>query len=288
MAQVTGPTVPRWRLGEELGRLRNAAGVAVEAVAEQLECSVSKVRKIESGERAASRAELMVLLDLYGVAADAELRSQLYDLQRLGRQRGWWLQQYGTLPARFAQFLSLEGSATTIRIFEPTMVTGLLQAPDYARAVAAGSMGIIAAAEIDRQVEIKLARQQHILGANQPELWVVLDEAVLRRVVGGPAVMRAQLQHLASLGDQVTLQVVPYAAGAYPGFSGAFTIFEFPDDLHSPVVYVEGHAGNTFMEKKVQVEQSNRWYNRIAASALSRDESAKFIADVIDEMDGRT
>ncbi len=131
--KVVGPTIPRWQLGEQLGQLRRAAGVEESEVAEKLACSESKIKKIEAGYVGMNRAELLVMLDMFGVN-DPQDRENLIELQKRGKQRGWWA-QFGMVPTQFATFLSLESSATTIRIFEPLMVHGLLQTEDYTRAI---------------------------------------------------------------------------------------------------------------------------------------------------------
>lgn len=281
MPKIVGPTIARWRLGEELARLREAAGLSFAEAGDHLDCSESRIRKLESGHLKPNRAELIVLLDLFGVQ-DGDLRDSLKDLQRLGNQRGWWA-QFGTIPGSFATYLSLEGSATTIRIFEQTIIHGLLQTADYARALAAVETVNTTADRVDRQVEIRMARQERVLADNPPDLWVILDEAALRRVVGGPEVMREQLRHLVELSTTCTLQVIPYGQGAHPGMFGAFTIFDFDEDMHSPVVYVEGPAGNLYLEKASDLSRCSMIYNQLTARALSPQDSMSLLADVAEE-----
>lgn len=280
MAKVVGPTIPRWQLGEELARLRRAAGVVEAEVGEKLGCSESKVRKLEAGYVGVNRAELMVMLDMYGVA-DEELRERLFEYQKLGKQRGWW-SQFGQVPPQFATYLSLESSAETIRVFEPLLVHGLLQTEDYARTIAAAHTPGLADDQVERQVQIRLARQQRVLD-DPPELWIILDEAALHRPVGGVDVMKAQLKRLVEVAKnpgRINLQVVPYAHGSYPGELGAFTIFEFDEDVHSPVVYVEGQAGSLYLERASDLARCNLAYNHMTAAALSPAQSARLIAAV--------
>jgi transcriptional regulator with XRE-family HTH domain len=275
MPKPIGPTIPRWQLGEQLARMRDAAGVSQAQTADRLGCSVSKVQKIEAGDVGIVRAELLLMLDVYGVS-DAEVRDSLLELQRLGKQRGWW-SGFGQLPAPFTTFLGLESAATRIQVFEPTVVYGLLQTEDYARAIAETCELGLTEEQVERQVKLRMERQQRVLEEDPPELWVILDEAVLYREVGGKAVMAAQLKRLVAMARQMTLQVVPFAHGGYPGVRGALTIFEFDERMHSPVAYVEGQAGNLYMEKAEDLRRCSVVYNHMRATALSKQESVKLI-----------
>jgi transcriptional regulator with XRE-family HTH domain len=278
MPKPIGPTIPRWQLGEQLARMRDAAGVSQAQIADRLGCSVSKVQKIEAGDVGIVRAELLLMLDVYGVS-DAEVRDSFQELQRLGKQRGWW-STFGQVPAPFATFLGLESAATRIQVFEPMMVYGLLQTEDYARAIAETCDPGLTEDQIERQVKLRMERQQRVLDEDPPELWVILDEAVLYREVGGKDVMAAQLKHLAAMAKRMTLQVVPLSHGGYPGVRGALTIFEFDERMHSPVVYVEGQAGNLYMEKAEDLRRCTVVYNHLTAAALSKQESVKLITAV--------
>jgi hypothetical protein len=215
------------------------------------------------------------MLDVYGVS-DAEVRDSLLELQRLGKQRGWW-SGFGQVPAPFATFLGLESAATRIQVFEPMMVYGLLQTEDYARAIAETCDPGLTEDQVERQVKLRMERQQRVLDEDPPELWVILDEAVLRREVGGKAVMAAQLKHMAAMAKRMTLQVVPFSHGGYPGVRGALAIFDFDERMHSPVAYVEGQAGNLYMEKAEDLRRCSLVYNHMTATALSKQESVKLI-----------
>lgn len=285
MPKVVGPTIPRWQLGEQLGRLRKAAGIEESEVAEKLACSESKIKKIEAGYVGMNRAELLVMLDMFGVD-DPRDREAMIELQKRGKQRGWWA-QFGMVPPQFATFLSLESSATTIRIFEPLMVHGLLQTEDYTRAIARSYVPSVSAEEIERQVKIRLGRQAQV-AADPPETWIVLDEAVLHRVVGGPGVMKEQLRHIldtCAAAEWLTLQVLPFSHGSHPGELGAFTLFDFEEDVHSPVVYVEGQAGGLYLERESDLRRCNLAYKHLTAAALSPPESIKLIAAVARTLD---
>lgn len=279
MPRPIGPTIPRWQLGEQLGTWRERAHVSQAQIAARLGCSVSKIQKIEASEVGLVKVELEVMLAEYHLTDEA-LRAELFELQRLGKQRGWW-SKFGAVPAPFATFLGLESAATRIKAFEPLVVHGLLQTEDYARAMA-GTVAMTSDEEQrERQVRIRMERQETVFGEDPPEVWVILDEAVLRREVGSSSVMAGQLRHLLKLPPGVTVQVVPFANGGYPGTLGAMTIFEFEERLHTPVVYVEGQAGNLYLEKEDDLRRCNLAYNHMTASALSRQESTKLIAEVV-------
>jgi hypothetical protein len=276
MPRPIGPTIPRWQLGEQLSRLRDKARVSQAQIADRLGCSVSKIQKIEAGEVGMVRAELEAMLTEYKVN-DNRMCAELLELQRLGKQRGWW-SKFGAVPTPFATFLGLESAATKIRAFEPMVIHGLLQTEDYARAIA-GTVAMTSDDEQrERQVRIRMERQDKVFSEDPPEVWVILDEAVLHREVGGPLVMAGQLRHLLKLPKWVTVQVVPFSNGGYPGTLGAMTIFEFEERLHTPVVYAEGQAGNLYLEKEDDLRRCNLAYNHMTASALSKQESAKRFA----------
>lgn len=275
MPRPIGPTIPRWQLGEQLSALRERARVPQSQIADRLGCSISKIQKIEAGEVGVVRAELEAMLDTYNVT-DQQLRTELLGLQKLGKQRGWW-SKFGAVPTPFATFLGIESAATKIRAYEPMVIHGLLQTEEYARAIA-GTVALISDDDQrERQVRIRMERQEKVFGDDPPEIWAILDEAVLRREIGGPRVMAAQLRHLLTLPKWITVQIVPFGNGGYPGTRGAMTIFEFDERLHSPVVYVECQAGNLYLEKEDDLHRCNLAYNHMTASALSKQESARLV-----------
>lgn len=273
MARVIGPTVPRWRLGEQLTALREHAGVSVQHAAETLGCSEWKIRKIEQGSVGVVKTELAAMLDLYGVADD-EVRDQLRELQRLGKQRGWWSKHARHLTVTQGTFLGLESAATTIRVWEPTYVPGLLQTEEYLCAILASER--FPADRAAHIAEVRMTRQKVVWEDEPPTAWFVLDEAVLRRPVGGPDVMRAQLRHLLDRANRCTLQVLPFGRGAHPGMLGALTIFEFDEELHSPVGYVESQAGDLYVEDD-ELERCKFVIAQVSAAALSPQETAELI-----------
>lgn len=276
MGRPVGPTIPRWQLGHQLSRLRSEKDIPQKQVAKEvLACSINKVQKIEAGDVRTVKAELEAMLNCYGVK-DPQFRADLEELRSLGSQRGWWA-KYGSFSTSFANFLGLETAARVIRLYEPMVVYGLLQTPEYARALEQSRNPTAKDEEINRQIEIRLARQNAIFSEDPPEVWVLLDEAVLHRPIGGAETMAKQLEHLLKLPKNITLQVVPFSAGGHPGIGGAMTIFEFDAELHSPVGYVECQGGNLYLEKDSEVNRCLSGYSHIAASALGKQKSAQLI-----------
>jgi hypothetical protein len=284
MPRVTGPTIARWRLGKELKQLREVSERSFTDAAERLGCSESKIRKIEAAEVGVVRAELDSLLDLYKID-DEELRSFLHDLQRIGRQRGWWA-PLGTIPKQYTFFVALESDAQRIRTFEPMVIPGLLQTEEYSSALDAMST-FESPQEQDRATQIRMARQDAFWRDRRDpsRLWVIIDEAALRRPAGKkPGIMRGQLMRLLELSDRCIFQVMPFEAGIYPGTIGSFTIFDFPEKVHSPVVYTDSQAGITYMERMADVDRASRAFGHMAAMALSPSQSAKKILAILSEM----
>lgn len=277
MAKPIGPTIPRWQLGEELARLRSAAGYTKPQIAARLRCSLSKIDKIEGGRVKMNLAELETMLSEYGLNKDDW--APLLELQRLGAARGWW-SKFGQLPLPFTEFLGLETAAETIRTFDLAVVPGLFQTEAYARALTESDSIGIAEDRIEREVALRMARQKQVLDHDTPRMMLILDEAVLHRKVGGPKVLHEQLEHLVDIAKSIHLQVVPLEHGGYPGISGRFVIFEFAEELHTPVVYVECPAGNLYMEKSEDLRRCSLSFEYMLGAALSRPKSIALIKDV--------
>lgn len=212
MPEDGSPTVRRRELGAILRKLRVDSGLTVEQVAEQLLCSPSKISRLETGHRGASTRDIRDLCDLFQVVS--ERRDYLTTLAREGTRKAWW-QPYD-LP--YATYVGLESAAVTISDFEPGVFPGLLQTPAYARAVHEAAFPLLSPEVIDQRIEVRRARQQALVRDKPPQLAAIVDEAVLHRVVGGPDVMVGQLVHVieASQLDNITVQVLPYSAGAHP------------------------------------------------------------------------
>jgi transcriptional regulator with XRE-family HTH domain len=286
-AMTTGPTVRRRRLGTELRRLRDFNGYKLEEVAAQLGVAPSTRSRIETGKAPTKSAYLNQMLEMYGVVDQAQ-RQVLVDMAREGHRKGWWAAYDDVLPSGFDIYVGLEAETAAIRSYEITVVPGLLQTPDYARAVLREMFPRHSVAQIDRLVDLRIQRQ-HRLDDNPPlELWVILDEAVIRRPVGGAAVMRQQLLHLLSMADRpgLTLQVLPFSCGAHAGHGGPFSVLEFPNRSDSEVAYLESVAGSLYMEKDREVRARTEAFDRLRAAALAPGASADLIAQLARELSG--
>jgi transcriptional regulator with XRE-family HTH domain len=265
----TGPTGRRRQLVAELKRLREGASLTQDDVASRLDWHPTKVMRIETGRTAPHPNDVRVMLGLYGVT-DTEALTALEKMARDARQRGWWYSYRDVLQSRYEFFIGLESEATAIQDFELAMIPGLLQTEDYARALIRGLIAIDAD-EIERRVEVRMTRQRLLAKPDRPQLWAILDEAAVRRVVGGRAIMRAQLLHLASTAEkgQTTVQALPYGAGPHPGQAGPFIILGFAQPAQPEVVYMETVGGSLFVDKPEEVRLFGTAFDRLRALALS-------------------
>ena len=255
MPTAQGPAGPRRRLGTELRQLRRRADLQLAEVARELDCSASKISRLENGKGIPRMPDVLALMRIYGLTDD-ERRARLTRLVHESREQGWW-ERYtdGVQAERFvmnapARYTALETEAVRVRSFEVAWVHGLLQVPDYTRAVLAALLSEDRTPdEVDRLVELRLRRQEALTQRTPPlQLEVVLDESVLSRVVGSPAVMAAQLRFLRkrSALPNVTVRVLPFAVGLHRAHAGPFQILEFPDQVGADVVFIEGPAGDTY------------------------------------------
>jgi transcriptional regulator with XRE-family HTH domain len=284
MSDSQSPTVRRRRLGMELRRLRESSSLMIEDVAKHLECSMSRVSRIETGKSVARIRDVRDMLDLYRVGDETQ-REQLLTLAKDAQQRGWWTEYESVLSAGLDTYVGLEASAASIRSFQTHLIPGLLQTEEYSRALIKVGQPTESSVNIDRMISLRRRRQAMLADAGTLEMWAVLDEAVLRRPIGGHPVMRAQLARLLEVDElpSVTIQVLPFTRGAHPGLGGAFTIIGFPDPTDLDVVYVDSPAGNIFLEKDKDVRRHTTWFDHLRAAALPPDESTDFIALVADE-----
>jgi Domain of unknown function (DUF5753)/Helix-turn-helix domain len=264
----TGPTALRILLGAHLRRLREAQGVSREDAGWEIRASESKISRMELGRVGFKERDVADLLSLYGVD-DADERDRLLTLARQANSPGWWHRYGDVLPSWFQSYLGLEASAALIRTYEVQFVPGLLQTEGYARAVVLLGHGRARPEEIDRRVALRLQRQA-ILDRDEPvQLWAVVDEAVLRRPIGGTEVMRAQLEALleATARPSVRLQIVPFTAGGHSAAGGAYTILRFPDQELPDVVYIEQLTSALYLDKRDDVEHYLATMERLCVEA---------------------
>lgn len=280
----SGPTIARWQLARELKSLRESAKLSHQDIAAALGCSDWKIYKMESGDVGIGRPDLMVMLDRYGVT-DEQHRATLFDLQKQGKERGWWA-KYGQLPSPYGQLIGLEGAATTIRNFQLAVIPGLLQTEEYARSLFEAQLPNHPPEEIERRIKVRMKRQEALVEDPPLEFWTILDEGAIRRQMGGRLVMRAQLSHLLQMAKRpnVTVQVLPFSEGGHPGTLGSLALLDFPDDVHSPVAYVETFAGDVYLEKEEDMKRVTVVYTHLQAAALSVTKSKELIAAVASEL----
>jgi transcriptional regulator with XRE-family HTH domain len=276
MPEVRSPTVRRRELAALLRSLRNQKGLTVEQVADQLLCSPSKVSRMETGHSVATLRDIRDLCALYEVTDQAE-RDRLITLARESKQQAWW-QSYDL---GYATYVGLEAEAVAISDFQSSVVPGLLQTADYARAVDERAMPRVSQDQIEMQIKARLTRQRILTQDNPPLFAAVLDEAVLHRVVGGPRVMESQLERLieAARLPNVTLQVIPFSIGAHPGLESNFIILELPSPTPG-VIFVEGLVGSTYLERPDDLERYREVFKSLQTIALSSKDTANLVASL--------
>ncbi|MEV7201974.1 MULTISPECIES: helix-turn-helix domain-containing protein [Streptomyces] len=278
MASNVNPTVRRRRLGQELRKLRELKGMTAEEVADRLLVSQSKISRLENGRRSISQRDVRDLCGVYEVE-DQRVVDSLMEMARDSRQQGWW-HTFGDIP--YSVYIGLETDAQSLRVYEPQLVTGLLQTRAYAEALVRGALPETSTAEIEKRVKVRMRRQERVTDDSNPlRLWVVLDEAALHRVVGSKLIMREQLEHLIELSSlpHVTVQVLPFEVGAHPGLNGQYAILEFADAADSSVVYLEGVTSDLYLEKAPDVQKYAVMYEHLRAQALPVERSQQFIQD---------
>jgi transcriptional regulator with XRE-family HTH domain len=264
---LTGPTVPRMILGARLRRLREARGITGGQAGDLIRASHSKISRLESGRTGFKARDVQDLLTLYGVTDEAE-RETLLALARQSNSPGWWHVYHDIVPSWLNVYLGLEQTAVVVRSYELQFVPGLLQTEEYARAVI--DLGMDPSAERrERRVELRMARQHALHRPRPPHLWVVIDEAALRRPIGGRPVMRRQIEHLLEMSRlrHVTVQVMPFAAGGHAGIAGPVTILRPPGAELPDVVYLEHATGGVYPDKPEEIEQYRHVMNRLVVVA---------------------
>jgi transcriptional regulator with XRE-family HTH domain len=282
VASNVNPTVRRRRLGQELRRLRELKGMTAEEVAERLLVSQSKISRLENGRRSISQRDVRDLCGVYEVE-DQRIVDSLMQMAKDSRQQGWW-HAFGDIP--YSVYIGLETDAESLRTYEPQIITGLLQTRRYAEALIQGALPETSVADIEKRVQVRIRRQERVTAEHNPlRLWVVLDEAALRRIVGNKQIMREQLEYVAEMSQlpHITVQVLPFDVGAHPGINGQYSILEFSDTADSSVVYIEGVTSDLYLEKPLDVQKYTVMYEHLRAQALNVEQSRQRIEDVAKE-----
>ncbi|GAA4933990.1 helix-turn-helix domain-containing protein [Actinoplanes utahensis] len=280
-----GPTVLRILLGSQLRKLRESRGITREAAGYEIRASGSKISRMELGRVSFKERDVADLLTMYGVADSAE-RDALIGLARQANNPGWWQHFGDVLPNWFQAYLGLEAAASLIRTYEIQFVPGLLQTPEYARAVIMLGHAGAGAEEINRRVDLRLQRQQILTRSGGPQLWAVIDEAVLRRPIGGVAVMRAQIESLieASKMPSIRLQIIPFQAGGHAAAGGPFAILRFPEPELPDVVYVEQLTSAIYLDKREDVDHYAMAMERVCIDAEPPNHTPEILGKLLNEV----
>lgn len=283
---MAAPSARRLRLARELHRLRKDAGLTRDEVAHHVGCSPVTIHRIETGVSGARVGDILLMLDLYEVTGEA--KDLLVQLARDARARklGWWQKVSEMIPNWFEVYVDLEDEASNLQEYQAEFVSGLLQTEDYARAIMRSAPEVPPEEEMERRVAIRMKRQERLTGDDPLKMWVIFNEAVLRREVGGPITMCQQLQRLIEASDlnNVTLQILPFRSGAHPAMYGSFVMLDFPKPSDPDVVYVEYWQGSLYLEDPSEVEGYTTLFHHLRANALGLDESRRLISQVMKEM----
>lgn len=279
-----GPTVVRLLLGGHLRKLRERAGVSVEKAASAIRGSHSKISRMENGRVGFKQRDVADLLTLYGVVDEAE-RASVMEMVRASNSPGWWHRYGDVLPSWFEAYLGLEEAASLIRVYEVHFVPGLLQTEEYARAVVRLGHPEADEEEVRSRVELRMTRQRKLHADNPPVVWAVVDETALRRTVGGPEVMRAQIRHLIELAalPNITLQIVPLNVAGNAAAGGPFTILRFAEPALSDVVYMEHLTSALYLDKPSDVEAYLRAINSLCVAASQPQDSVRLLEEILAE-----
>jgi hypothetical protein len=279
-----GATVLRMMLGAQLRRFRETADITPDQAGYAIRGSRSKISRMEHGRVGFKERDVTDLLTVYGVT-DEKVREGLLSLARQANAQGWWAQYGDILPDWFEAYLGLEEAASLIRTYELQFVHGLFQTEAYARAVTMLGHGAAPADEIERRVSLRMKRQDLLTNPDPPRMWSVMDEAALRRPLGGRKVMRAQLSHIQEVAGlpTVTLQVMPFRRGGHAGAGGSFTVLRFGEPDLPDVVYIEQLTSALYLERRAHVDHYMEVMNRLSADALTPAETEGFLGEIIRE-----
>ncbi|TDC79517.1 helix-turn-helix domain-containing protein [Streptomyces hainanensis] len=280
----SGPTVGQIVLGMRLRDLRERAGRSFVDAARALSVNATTVRRMEKAEVGLKPLYVKALLDLYGV--DGAEAAAFMNLVEEANRPGWWHRFRDVTPDWFSLYVSLEGEASLIRAYEPHCVPGLLQSPDYARVLFRTGFPGAPAEEIERRVDLRMARQELLRRPHAPLLWAVVEEHVLRRRVGSPAVMRAQIDRLieATASPNVSLQIMPFSAGPHPGMFGPFQLFRFEIPELPDIIYAESLTGAVYLDERPDTVAYLEVLDRMGAQAAPVQDTAAILGDIRKEL----
>jgi transcriptional regulator with XRE-family HTH domain len=274
--------VLRILLGSQLRRLREGRGISRDDAGYRIRASGSKISRLELGRVSFKERDVIDLLEMYGVT-DAGERDALISLAREANSPAWWHKYSDVLPDWFQIYVGLEEAAELIRVYEIQFVPGLLQTEDYARAVIELGQPAAPPEEIERRVALRMGRQQLLVRNNAPRLWVMVDEAALRRPIGGRKVMQSQIERLMAIANEpnITLQVMPFRFGGHAAEGGAFTLMRFPEEDLPDVVYIEQLTGALYLDKPDDVEKYSEVIERLGVKGTSPERTNEILSGML-------
>jgi hypothetical protein len=284
-----GPTVQRMLVGAKLRRLRTDLGLSREEAAEAIRASEWKIHRLENGQVGFKERDLVDLLARYQVADPDEVE-ELLAMAREANAPGWWQRYTDVLPQWFRAYVDLESAATLIRTYEGQLVPGLLQTDDYMRAVIHGAHLDESVEDVGRRVRLRMARQTLLTREHSPRLWAVVDEAALRRPVGGREVMRGQVERLieAAKLPNVTLQVLGFDSGAHQGMVGSFSVLRFPDQDLPDIVYLEHLTSASYLSKPEEVDRYLHVMESICVRAAPPERTVELLEQILEDLSPTT
>jgi transcriptional regulator with XRE-family HTH domain len=284
LAPRPSPTARRRRLAAALRQMREARHLSCADAGKAVGWSESKISRIETGRVGVRQPDLERILDLYEVSG--ETRAALLALGRQATHRGWWHSYADALPAWFEDYVGLEDGAKSLFTYQNQLVHGLMQTEEYAAAVIRAAQPAAGTDEVERQLAARATRQALLTASNPLQVWAVLDEAVLRRQVGGTKGMLAQLNRIREIGalPNVTLQVLPFDTGAHASMGTSFELLQFPEAGDTAIVYIEDHTSSQYLETPADIERYTLVFDHLRATALSPERSTELIGHVADSM----
>ena len=287
MPNVKPSTVLGRQLGDELRQFRDRAGLSTAEAAVFLDCTKGKISRIENGHVPVRAPDLTALLQAYGVD-DAAARERLAALARRANRRrreGWWHQYGSVLGDAYRDQIETEAICERVRTYQAQLVPGLLQTEEYGRAVTVASRIWQTPEEVEQFVRVRLTRQQRLTGESPMEYWAILAEGALRQQVGGPAAMRAQLEHIAAMAElpHITVQVLPFSRGVHPGMFGPYVLLSFPQVASLDLVLTETPTGNIWIEREADVARYQELFDTARTTALPATESLGLIRRIAKE-----
>jgi transcriptional regulator with XRE-family HTH domain len=283
MAQASTPTLRRWELARRLKQHREESGLSLEDVAQQLLCSPSKISRIETAARGASLRDVRDLSRIYGL--DEATQDYLMTLARETKQRGWW-QDYTQMTPDALSYIGFEQAAAAIQQYETIIIPGPFQTADYTRALIRRLTTLnLSPGSEEQYASSRQQRHERLRSGDNPSYWVILDEAVVRRQVGGPKVMHDQISHLLRCVDdrQLVLQILPFASGAHAGMQGSFVMMQF-DASVPDLVYIEGGAGAWYLSRDAELRLYHQAFDHLRATAVSPDDSLDLLRRIRAEL----